>query len=43
MKLRKNDTVLIIACKDKVKKGKMHFAFANDEVKFVEGVNIVKE
>ena len=42
MKIRKNDTVLVIAGKDKGKKGKVRFAFPKSERLLVEGVNFVK-
>ena len=42
MKIRKNDTVLVIAGKDKGKKGKVRFARPKDERLLVEGVNFVK-
>lgn len=42
MKLRKNDTVLVIAGKDKGKKGKIRFAYPREERVVVEGVNMIK-
>jgi large subunit ribosomal protein L24 len=42
MKIRKNDAVLVIAGKDKGKKGKVRFAYPQDERLIVEGVNFVK-
>ncbi len=42
MKIRKNDTVLVIAGKDKGKKGKVRFAHPKDERVLVEGVNFIK-
>ena len=42
MKIRKNDTVLVIAGKDKGKKGKVRFAYPEDERIIVEGVNFIK-
>ena len=42
MKIRKDDTVLIIAGKDKGKKGKVRFAYPDDEQLIVEGINYVK-
>ena len=42
MKIRKNDTVLIIAGKDRGKKGKVRFAYPKDERVMVEGVNFIK-
>jgi len=42
MKIRKNDTVLVIAGKDKGKKGKVRFAYPKDERLMVEGINFIK-
>ena len=42
MKIRKNDTVLVIAGKDKGKKGKVRFAYPKDERVLVEGINFIK-
>jgi large subunit ribosomal protein L24 len=42
MKIRKNDTVLVITGKDKGKKGKIRFAFPKDNKIVVEGINMVK-
>jgi len=42
MKIRKNDTVLVIAGKDKGKKGKVRFAHPKDNEIMVEGVNFIK-
>jgi large subunit ribosomal protein L24 len=42
MKIRKNDTVLVIAGKDKGKKGKVRFAYPRDERVLVEGINFIK-
>jgi len=42
MKIRKNDTVLVIAGKGKGKKGKVRFAYPKDERILVEGVNFIK-
>jgi len=42
MKIRKNDTVLVVAGKDKGKKGKVRFAYPKDERLIVEGVNFIK-
>jgi len=42
MKIRKNDTVLVIAGKDKGKKGKVRFAYPKDGRLLVEGVNFIK-
>ena len=43
MKIKKNDTVLIIAGKDKGKKGKVRFAYPRDGRLIVEGVNFIKK
>ncbi len=42
MKIRKNDMVLVIAGKDKGKKGKVRYAYPKDERLLVEGVNFIK-
>ncbi len=42
MKIRKDDTVLVVAGKDKGKKGKVRFAYPKDERILVEGVNFIK-
>jgi large subunit ribosomal protein L24 len=42
MEIRKNDIVLVIAGKDKGKKGKVRFAYPRDERLIVEGVNFIK-
>ncbi len=42
MKIRKNDTVLVIAGKDRGKKGKVRFAYPKDETLMVEGINFMK-
>ena len=42
MRIRKNDTVLIIAGKDKGKKGKVRFAYPKDGRVVVEGINFIK-
>ncbi len=42
MKIRKNDTVLVIAGKDRGKKGKVRFAYPKEERVLVEGVNFIK-
>jgi len=42
MKIRKNDTVLVIAGKDKGKTGKVRFAYPKDERILVEGINMIK-
>ena len=43
MKIRKNDTVLVIAGKDKGKKGKVRFSHPKDKQVVVEGVNFIKK
>ena len=42
MKIRKNDTVLVITGKDRGKKGKVRFAYPKDERILVEGINFIK-
>ncbi len=42
MKIRKNDNVLVIAGKDRGKKGKVRFAYPDDQRILVEGVNFIK-
>ncbi len=42
MKIRKNDTVLVVAGKDKGKTGKVHFAYPKKERIMVEGINFIK-
>jgi large subunit ribosomal protein L24 len=42
MKIRKEDTVLVIAGKDKGKRGKVRFAYPRDNKILVEGVNFIK-
>lgn len=41
MKIRRNDTVLVIAGKDRGKKGRVHRAFPREGLVLVEGVNLV--
>ena len=43
MNIRKNDTVLVIAGKDKGKKGKVRFAYPKKERLLVEGINFIKK
>jgi large subunit ribosomal protein L24 len=43
MKIRKDDTVLVITGKDKDKKGKVRFAYPKKQQVIVEGVNFVKK
>ncbi len=42
MNIRKNDTVLVIAGKDKGKKGKVRLAYPKDQRLLVEGINFIK-
>jgi large subunit ribosomal protein L24 len=42
MKIRKNDTVLVIVGKDRGKKGKVRFAYPKEEKVLVEGINFIK-
>ncbi len=42
MKIHKDDTVLVIAGKDKGKKGKVRSAYPADQRLIVDGVNMVK-
>jgi large subunit ribosomal protein L24 len=42
MKIKKNDTVLIIAGKNKVKKGKVRQSFPKESTLIVEGFNMAK-
>ncbi len=43
MKIRKNDTVLVITGKDKGKKGKVRFAYPRDERVIVDSINFMKK
>jgi large subunit ribosomal protein L24 len=43
MLIRKNDTVLVVAGKDKGKKGKVRFAYPRDEQIVVESINFIKK
>ena len=43
MKIRKNDTVLVVTGKDRGKKGKVLFAYPKDERLLVEGINFIKK
>jgi large subunit ribosomal protein L24 len=43
MKIKKDDTVLVIAGKDKGKKGKVRFAYPRKQQIIVEGLNFVKK
>jgi large subunit ribosomal protein L24 len=42
MKIRKNDTVLVIAGKDRGKKGKVRYAYPKEKRLLVEGINFIK-
>jgi large subunit ribosomal protein L24 len=42
MKIKKNDNVLVISGKDRGKKGKVRFAYPDNQKIMVEGVNMVK-
>jgi len=42
MKVRKNDTVVILTGKDKGKKGKVRNAFPRESKVIVEGVNMIR-
>jgi large subunit ribosomal protein L24 len=43
MRIRKNDTVLVITGKDRGKKGKVRFAYPRKERILVEGINMIKK
>ncbi len=43
MNIKKNDTVLVIAGKDKGKKGKVRLAYPREDKVLVEGVNFIKK
>ena len=43
MKIHKDDTVLVIAGKDRGKKGKVRFAYPRQNKIIVEGLNFVKK
>lgn len=43
MKIRKDDNVLVIAGKDKGKKGKVRSAYPKDKRLLVEGINFIKK
>ena len=42
MKIRKNDTVLVIAGKERGKTGKVRFAYPKEERLLVDGINFIK-
>ncbi len=43
MNIRKDDTVLVIAGKDKGKKGKVRFAYPREQRLIIEGINLIKK
>lgn len=43
MKIRKNDMVLVIAGKDRSKKGKVRIAYPKEEKFLVDGINMIKK
>ena len=43
MKIKKNDQVLVIAGKDRGKKGKVRFAYPREDKVIIEGVNFIKK
>ncbi|MFC2035457.1 50S ribosomal protein L24 [Chloroflexota bacterium] len=43
MKIRKNDTVLVVAGKDRGKKGKVRSAHPKHERVLIEGINFIKK
>ncbi len=43
MKIRKNDTVLVITGKDRGKKGKVRFVYPKKQQLLVEGINFIKK
>ena len=43
MKIKKDDTVLVVTGKDKGKKGKVRFAYPGSNRIMVEGVNMIKK
>jgi large subunit ribosomal protein L24 len=43
MKIKKDDTVLVIAGKNKGKKGKVRFAYPEKDMIMIEGVNMIKK
>ncbi len=42
MKIRKNDNVLVVTGKDKGKKGKVRYAYPDEERLIVDGINMIK-
>ncbi len=43
MNIRKNDSVLVIAGKDRGKSGKVRFAYPKKQAVLVEGINFIKK
>ncbi len=43
MKIKKNDNVLVIAGKDRGKKGKVRFVYPREDKVIVEGANFIKK
>jgi large subunit ribosomal protein L24 len=43
MKIKKDDNVLVIAGKNKGKKGKVRFAYPEKDMVMIEGVNMIKK
>ena len=43
MKIRKDDTVLVIKGKDRGKKGKVRFAYPKKQQVIVDGINFIKK
>lgn len=43
MKIKKNDQVLVVAGKDRGKKGKVRFSYPKEGKVIVEGVNFIKK
>ncbi len=43
MKIKKNDNVMVIAGKDRGKKGKVRFAYPKKERVLIEGINFIKK
>jgi large subunit ribosomal protein L24 len=43
MKIKKDDTVLVIAGKNKGKKGKVRFAYPEKDMVMIEGINMIKK
>jgi large subunit ribosomal protein L24 len=43
MKIKKDDTILVITGKDKGKKGKVRFAYPEKNRIMVEGINMIKK